>query len=392
MNETKSSTTMPTRSHNQAFGRFQYPTPSLARGRGGIHELLDIETARATADTLTTLHDDLAAGTGISGPAARRAIHAAAQAPAFAGSIRTHCQARDILGNPALAVHDNPQAFLMCVYNRDRALCHRLDMADTPRLDRCQPSCANVARTDQHADQLLWQAMSLEKQAASEALPGPLADRLSQRRTAARPGRPSPSRPPPHSGADLMSPAPDERERIRAAMDRILSGTPEHSNGALTIVALAVEAGVPRNALTQRHTDLKNEFYEKVRARGATPDGEQRLRKQVRRRGGNRPAQGRRRGTGGRSAPNRVFEIKRWARSCGAGAVIREDVTPAAEVSHSRERRPHRPASAKSRTAQLRRPTKPRWRTVACAINWRIVLRWSARSRRRRLSPSSGQA
>ncbi|WP_327311958.1 hypothetical protein [Streptomyces sp. NBC_01235] len=66
-------------------------------------------------------------------------------------------------------------------------------------------------------------------------------------------------------------------------MDRILSGTPEHSNGALTIVALAVESGVPRNALTQRHTDLKNEFYEKVRARGATPDSEQRLRKQVRR-------------------------------------------------------------------------------------------------------------
>ncbi|MPY60847.1 hypothetical protein [Streptomyces spongiae] len=57
-----------------------------------------------------------------------------------------------------------------------------------------------------------------------------------------------------------MSPAPDERQRIRAAMDRILSGRPEHSNGALTIVALAVEAGVPRSALTHRHTGSKNEF------------------------------------------------------------------------------------------------------------------------------------
>ncbi|GAA3904015.1 hypothetical protein GCM10022244_12730 [Streptomyces gulbargensis] len=80
-----------------------------------------------------------------------------------------------------------------------------------------------------------------------------------------------------------MSPSPDERPRIRAAMDRILSGTPEHSNGALTIVALAAEAQVPRNALTQRHTDLKNEFYDRVRARGQTPDGERRLRQQVRR-------------------------------------------------------------------------------------------------------------
>ncbi|MFF4948953.1 hypothetical protein [Streptomyces chattanoogensis] len=78
-----------------------------------------------------------------------------------------------------------------------------------------------------------------------------------------------------------MSPALDERDRIQAAMDRILSGKPEHSNGALTIVALAQEAGVPRNALTQRHLDLKNEFYGRVRERGATPDVEARLRKKI---------------------------------------------------------------------------------------------------------------
>ncbi|MGY3676577.1 hypothetical protein [Streptomyces sp. TE33382] len=78
-----------------------------------------------------------------------------------------------------------------------------------------------------------------------------------------------------------MSPAPDERNRIRAAMDRILSGIPRRSNGALTIVALATEADVPRNALTQRHLDLKNEFYEKVRACGEMPDSEKRLRRQL---------------------------------------------------------------------------------------------------------------
>ncbi|MCX4757846.1 hypothetical protein [Kitasatospora purpeofusca] len=78
-----------------------------------------------------------------------------------------------------------------------------------------------------------------------------------------------------------MSPAPDERDRIQAAMDRILTGTHERSNGALTIVALAIEAEVPRNALTQRHTDLKNAFYDQVRARGGTPDVETRLRKKV---------------------------------------------------------------------------------------------------------------
>lgn len=69
----------------------------------------------------------------------------------------------------------------------------------------------------------------------------------------------------------------DERDRIRAAMDRILAGTPRHSNGALTVVALAQEAQVPRNALTQRHVDLKNAFYEAIRSRKAVPESELRL-------------------------------------------------------------------------------------------------------------------
>jgi hypothetical protein len=93
----------------------------------------------------------------------------------------THRQARDILGNPALTVYDNPHSLLMCVYNRDRALCHRLDVTGVPSLDRCQPSCSNIARTDRHADELLQRAQTLEKQAASKAVPGPLADRLTRR-------------------------------------------------------------------------------------------------------------------------------------------------------------------------------------------------------------------
>lgn len=78
-----------------------------------------------------------------------------------------------------------------------------------------------------------------------------------------------------------MTPASNERANIRAAMDRILAGTPQHSTGALTIVALAQEARVPRNALTQRHPDLRNEFYAHVKKRGATPDTEVRLRAEI---------------------------------------------------------------------------------------------------------------
>ncbi len=78
-----------------------------------------------------------------------------------------------------------------------------------------------------------------------------------------------------------MTPPADERQRIRDAMDCILGGTPTHSNGALTVVARAAEAQVPRNALTQRHPDLRNEFYARVQDRGATPDVELRLRAEI---------------------------------------------------------------------------------------------------------------
>ncbi|WP_405993368.1 integrase [Streptomyces sp. NBC_00986] len=152
-----------------------------SRSRDGIHQLLDVETARATADTLTTLHTDLADGVGVSGPAARRAIHAASQAPAFAGTIFTVRAARAVLEDTSLAVHDNPHAYLMCVYNREKALCHRLvDRSDAPRLDRCEPTCANVTRTDHHADQLISMAEVLEKQCV-DLVPVPLVHRLQAR-------------------------------------------------------------------------------------------------------------------------------------------------------------------------------------------------------------------
>jgi hypothetical protein len=74
----------------------------------------------------------------------------------------------------------------------------------------------------------------------------------------------------------------DERTRIRAAMDRLLAGRPTASDGALTVVALAVEAGVHRMALQKRHADLKHEFYERVRIETKQPpESEKRLRKTV---------------------------------------------------------------------------------------------------------------
>lgn len=79
-----------------------------------------------------------------------------------------------------------------------------------------------------------------------------------------------------------MNQPDDERVRIRAAMDRLLSGSPTSSNGSLTVVALAAEAGVHRMALLKRHADLKNEFYQRVRTEAQqVPAAEQQLRETV---------------------------------------------------------------------------------------------------------------
>ncbi|MFI7019300.1 hypothetical protein [Streptomyces sp. NPDC050164] len=55
------------------------------------------------------------------------------------------------------------------------------------------------------------------------------------------------------------------RKAILAAMDRMLSGSPERSTGRLSVSQLAIEADVRRWQLTHRHTDLRDLFQARVR-------------------------------------------------------------------------------------------------------------------------------
>ena len=155
----------------------QWATEGYAsRSREGIHDLIDLETARATADTIAALHESLQDGGGISGPAARRAIRAAATAPRFAGTPITLASARKLLKNEDAMIYDNPHALVLCHYKRDKALCHRDGARDTPSLDRCVTGCGNIARTDAQAAQLRERAATLEIQAGH--VPQPVGDRL----------------------------------------------------------------------------------------------------------------------------------------------------------------------------------------------------------------------
>jgi hypothetical protein len=63
----------------------------------------------------------------------------------------------------------------------------------------------------------------------------------------------------------------DERAAIEAAMNWLLDGIPLRSDGRLTIVSLAAEAGVKRHVLTHKHPDLKDRFYARVKAQDSVP-------------------------------------------------------------------------------------------------------------------------
>jgi hypothetical protein len=148
-----------------------------SRSRNGIHDLIELETALATAGTAAALRENLDNGGGISGPAARRTILAAAAASRFAGVPVTLAAARKLLKNEDAMIYDNPHALVICHYKRDKALCHRDGAQDTPSLDHCVPGCGNIARTDAQAARLRERALALENQAAH--VPQPIGDRLS---------------------------------------------------------------------------------------------------------------------------------------------------------------------------------------------------------------------
>lgn len=149
------------------------------RSRRGIHGELDVETALAAADTAARLRDRMAAGETISGPAARRAVTAAAQTPRFEGRIvpRTFAKkAASFLARDGVVLYDNPDTFLICAFKRDNALCEPEPGATAPRQYACQQGCGNAVRTDTHARQMRDKADEIDRKAAF--VPEKLAKRL----------------------------------------------------------------------------------------------------------------------------------------------------------------------------------------------------------------------
>ncbi|MFI1225931.1 MULTISPECIES: integrase [unclassified Streptomyces] len=140
-----------------------------SRSRRGIHSELDVETALAAADTAASLRDRVAAGEKVSGPAARRAITGAASTPRFEGRIvpRTFAKkATQFLARDGIVLYDNPDAFLICAFKRDNALCDPDPGATAPRQYACQTGCGNTVRTDTHALRMRQRADEIEELAS----------------------------------------------------------------------------------------------------------------------------------------------------------------------------------------------------------------------------------
>lgn len=166
---------------------------ALAESYGGrtkadMLQILDFEKTLTMADTLAAASDRLAAGEGVSGPAADAYIAAARMFNArFGGTFATKAQIKALQANPSLHVYDNPEAMLTCNYDPFKALCDpQLARGGTPQrtpnLGRCNAACANISRTDTHMIHAREEVKDIDSELADGLNPHPLEVRLRQRR------------------------------------------------------------------------------------------------------------------------------------------------------------------------------------------------------------------
>ncbi|MBC6458284.1 hypothetical protein [Actinomadura sp. HBU206391] len=113
-------------------------------------------------------------------------LEAASDAAArFEGMFLTPKQANALLAEPRFNIYDNPEAFLTCNNDPAKALCHpdRTSPGGSrdrpPAIDRCDPACGNIARTDSHIQSLQAEITQLTEEIASSLTPIPLRGRLS---------------------------------------------------------------------------------------------------------------------------------------------------------------------------------------------------------------------
>lgn len=242
------------------------------RSKTDMLEVLDKEKGLALAETLTEAGERLAAGEKVSGPAADRYRAAATEfSDRYAGTYLGKRVHRAVRPGPRPGARRRPQ--------HSGPLPLPVGVREHQPHRQPDHRSADRDRTDRRRRR--GRSRPLPHRGPRAAAQGP------PRRHHPPPRRPAAgcSRPrgPPMSTSGGAGPDPgcgaalarlvgealtraqehagtEDAEEVRAitdAMVRLLIGAPLHSDGKLTVVSLATEAGLRRNKLTHKHTGLK---------------------------------------------------------------------------------------------------------------------------------------
>ncbi|KAF0957141.1 hypothetical protein [Rhodococcus sp. T7] len=97
-----------------------------------------------------------------------------------------HLRASTVTDGYAGRARDGLRRILTCNYDPAKALCHPDRVhpsggSTSPAIDRCDPACANIARTETHIAALRTEIARLRAEIVEPATPMPLRERLRQR-------------------------------------------------------------------------------------------------------------------------------------------------------------------------------------------------------------------
>lgn len=162
-----------------------------SRAEFGHQGVFEMEEALALADNLAAANKRLENGEAVSGPAASRYLEGVT---AFSNSVQhefggralTTRQMTALKNDGRLRIFENELQLVACCYDATKALCHpdnrrRNRSGQTPDLTRCQPHCANTARTDHHIERMRELITKLNITVQSGALAAPMERRFQDR-------------------------------------------------------------------------------------------------------------------------------------------------------------------------------------------------------------------
>ncbi|MDQ1248236.1 MAG: hypothetical protein QG597_2608, partial [Actinomycetota bacterium] len=161
--------------------RFSHGSGYAGLATSGFAKLMDREEVTALRETVELTRRELADGGCVSGPAAKRLIDLVGRGIDFEGAYLTDREVRRIKADTRLKLYDNPHSYVACLFDPERSLCRNprtMAAITEPKLEKCQPNCPNIARTDRHIARLAGEVDRLRSEAESPLTPMPMAQRI----------------------------------------------------------------------------------------------------------------------------------------------------------------------------------------------------------------------